>query len=199
MKLPKLMELQTTRQWNDVFYGYNHNLRIAEGEFYDMKNMTGDNFPVLSPRRKRGNYIVETTSPRGLIEKDALCYVDGSDFVINKKRVPLGLSEEYDEDGKIKPKRLVSMGKYVIIMPDKKYVNTDKMDSDYGDIEAHFKSSGTVSFKMSMMDGTIYDTISSPTAPADVDALVATGKPFAWIDTSSKPHQFKIYSTASET
>lgn len=199
MKLPKLMELQTTRQWNDVFYGYNHNLRIAEGEFYDMKNMTGDNFPVLSPRRKRGNYIVETTSPRGLIEKDALCYVDGSDFVINKKRVPLGLSEEYDEDGKIKPKRLVSMGKYVIIMPDKKYVNTDKMDSDYGDIEAHFKSSGTVSFKMSMMDGTIYETISSPTAPADVGALVAAGKPFAWIDTSSKPHQFKIYSTASET
>lgn len=200
MKLPKLMELQTTRQWNDVFYGYNHNLRIAEGEFYDMKNMTGDYFPVLSPRKKRGIYIADTTNARGLIDKDALCYVDDGDFVINEYRVPLGLTVEKDEQGKILPKRLVSMGAYVIIMPDKKYVNTNDFENDYGSIESEYISTETVTFKMSMMDGEVYSVRVQTTAPLITEEMLnGTEEIPAWIDTSSKPNQFKIYSTSTET
>ena len=39
MKLPELIELSTSREMVDVFGGYNHNLRIGEGEFYDMTNL----------------------------------------------------------------------------------------------------------------------------------------------------------------
>ena len=56
MRLPILDELPTTREMIDVFGGYNHNLRIGEGEFYDMKNLTSSDYPVLSPRPQRGVY-----------------------------------------------------------------------------------------------------------------------------------------------
>ena len=56
MKYPTLFTKENSRQMVDVFKGYNHNLRIGEGEFFDMKNMTSDYYPVLSPRKKRGVY-----------------------------------------------------------------------------------------------------------------------------------------------
>lgn len=194
MLFPTLNEIGSVRQWCDTFYGYNHNLRIGEGEFYHMKNMTGDHFPVLSPRGKRHIAVASTDSARGLIDKDALCYVDGESFYINKKGYNIGLTIEYEEDDngvkKIKPKRLVSMGAYVIIMPDKKYININDPDRDRGEIEARFTSSGVVQFTMSMMDGEAYDVHVGAGEPED--------KKKAWIDTSSKPHQFKIYSEATE-
>ena len=119
MKLPKLRELQASRQMVDTFRGYNHNLRISDGEFFDMKNMTGDYYPILSPRKKRGVYA-SPASPRGLIAKDNLCYVDGTKFVMDGYPIDMGLSTAEDDC----PKQLISMGAYVIILPDKKYINT---------------------------------------------------------------------------
>ena len=130
MKLPILRELPTSREMIDVFGGYNHNLRIGEGEFYDMKNLTSADYPVLSPRSKRGIYDTPN-NPQGMVAKDALCYVDGSDFVINEYRVDMGLTIDAT------PKTLISMGAYVIIMPDKKYINTKNL-SDFGKIEASY-------------------------------------------------------------
>ena len=100
MEYPTLNVKPKSRQMADAFLGYNHNLRIGDNEFYDMKNMTSDHYPVLSPRKQRGVYA-SPTSPGGLIAKDALCYVDGSEFVMNQYRYEMGLS-----DG---PKQLVSM------------------------------------------------------------------------------------------
>ena len=37
MKFPKLKEIPTVREMVDVFRGYNHNLRIGDGEFYDIE------------------------------------------------------------------------------------------------------------------------------------------------------------------
>lgn len=202
MILPILQEMQTARELTDVFLGYNHNLRIGDGEFYDMKNMSGDDYPILSPRGKRGIYAASTDNPRGLIEKDSLCYISGEDFIINGYRVNLKLSKEYDEDNRIKPKQLISMGAYVIIMPDKKYVNTNDFEHDYGEIEASYTSTEgeTVTFRLSMMDGEAYETRTQATAPTITPGMLNGTEPIpAWIDTSTKPHQFKIYSTATET
>ena len=114
----------------DTFKGYNHNLRISDGEFFDMKNLTSDYYPILSPRGNRGVYA-SPASPQGLISKDSLCYVDGAYFVMNEYRIDMGLNDE--------PKQLISMGAYVIIMPDKKYINTQDL-TDYGNIEATFQT-----------------------------------------------------------
>lgn len=186
MKLPALTVLETSREVLDVFKGYNHNLRIGDGEFYDMKNLTSDSYPVLSPRGKRGNWATPV-NPQGMIAKDSLCYVDGSDFVMNEYRINMGLSTA-EEDC---PKQLVSMGAYVIIMPDKKYFNTKDV-TDFGNIEASVTTtSSPTRFEMCRVDGTQYTNVTaSNTEPSATDKKL-------WIDTSTSPHTLKQYSESS--
>ena len=188
MKLPMLNEIESTRDMIDVFKGYNHNLRISEGEFYDMKNITSTYYPVLAPRGKRGLFS-KTVSPHGLIQKESLCYVDGSDFIANGYRVAMGLSTR-EEDC---PKTLVSMGAYVIILPDKKYINVADV-TDFGNIEADVSSHTTVTFEMCRVDGSAYTgaivSADQPEEPENQDL---------WIDTSSTPHTLKQWSASSES
>lgn len=188
MKYPKLTELPRTREAIEVFAGYNAGVRIGEGEFRHMQNLTSDHYPVLSPRERRGTYGA-VSSPQGLIAKDALCYVDGSAFYINGYPVAGLVLSTLDSDC---PKTLISMGAYVIIMPDKKYVNTEKL-TDYGNIEAEVVTSEAVTFSMCRVDGEEYGEIlmqdAEPTSPSNLDY---------WIDTSSTPHTLKQYSEASE-
>ena len=182
MRYPKLRELQASRQMVDTFRGYNHNLRISDGEFFDMKNMTSDYYPVLSPRKKRGLYA-SPNSPKGMIAKDALCYVDGTKFVINEYPVDMGLNDE--------PKQLISMGAYVIIMPDKKWINT--LDTtEFGNIEASYTSESDVTFSLCTVDGADYEDMTvSASEPTDPENMAL------WIDTSSTPHSLKQWSATS--
>ena len=200
MKLSRLAELPTSRYTIDVFGGYNHNLRIGEGEFYEMKNLTSDDYPILSPRPQRGTYnVISPENPCALIAKDALCYVDivtennvyGAKLYINgKENAVAGLQlSSLKED---LPKTLVSMGSYVIIMPDKKWVNTT--DDTYGDIEATVTTTTNTTFTPCKLDGTDYSAEDvaigdqAPQAPDDLDY---------WIDTSTIPHTLKQYSATS--
>ena len=180
MKYPTLTPLATTREMLDVFKGYHHNLRIGEGEFYEMENLSSDHYPILSPRGQRG--VAATPGiAQGMIAKTELCYIDGSDFVMGDTRVPMGLTA--DE----KPKTLVSMGAYVIIMPDKKYVNTSDL-SDFGRIEASFETSAEVTFTLCSREGSEYGDAPmqahAPSEPEDLDL---------WIDSSQKPYRLRRY------
>ena len=200
MKLPKLTALQTSRELIDAFGGYNHNLRIGKGEFYDMKNLTSSSYPVLSSRPFRGVYA-KPVSAQGMIAKDSLCYVDGRNFIINGYPVDMGLST----DPKDCPKSLISMGSYVIIMPDKMYINTIANEEDnsfeFGNIEASVMTTGTVSFELCKIDGVGYEnTKDSPTAPIITEEMEKdTSLIPMWIDTSSTPHTLKQYSSSSGT
>ena len=182
MRYPTLYTKGSDRQMVDTFKGYNHNLRISDGEFFDMKNMTSDYYPVLSPRNKRGLYAAPT-SPNGMIAKDSLCYTDGTDFVINEYPVNMQLNNE--------PKQLISMGAYVIIMPDKKYINTLDL-TDWGSIEAAFTTTTDVTFTLCNITGDPYaEAAVSATEPQNPDNMDL------WIDTSSSPHSLKQYSAVS--
>lgn len=186
-KLPYLPQQSSNREMVDVFRGYNHNLRIADGEFYEMQNMTSDYYPVLSPRGKRGTYA-KPASPQGLIAKDKLCYVDGSSFVIGDTVIDMGLSVE----AAMCPKRLVSMGAYVIIMPDKMYINT--MDTaEYGQIEAVYTSTETVTIQLSMADGSAMENMTVSKEAPEKPANMAY-----WLDTASTPNALKQYSSSVE-
>lgn len=185
MRLPELYELKTSRNFIDAFGGYNHNPRISEAEFYDMKNMTSSQYPILAPRGKRGVYA-SPESPQGLISKDTLCYVDGTALVTDKYRVELGLST--DED--MCPKTLVSMGAYVIVLPDKKYVNTSAI-LDAGSIEAEVTTKSPVTFTLCRLDGSDYSAGASPSEPSNPENMAL------WIDTSSTPHTLKQWSESS--
>lgn len=184
MKLPKLRELESSRQMVDAFRGYNHNLRISDGEFFDMKNMTSDYYPVLSPRKKRGVVHTSLANPTGIIAKDALCYTDNEWFVIGDTRVNMGLHEAPN-------KQLVSMGAYVIIWPDKKWINTET--KEFGDIEESFTTKSDVKFELCTITGEEYTGAEvSATAPASPKNMAL------WIDTSTEPHTLKKYSATSE-
>ena len=186
MRYPKLKSIPTSRKMIDTFLGYDHNIRVGEGAFYDMRNLTSDHFPVLSPRKKRGFYV-KPASPQGMISKEELCYVDGADFVMGNTRIAMGLSTAAEDN----PKRLISMGAYVIIMPDKKYINT-KNTEDKGDIESSFVSDGLVTFQLSTITGESYSGVSiGPAAPGEPENLDY------WIDTSVAPHVLKQYSAIS--
>ena len=188
MYFPTLNARPRSAQSMDVFGGYNHNVRIQENEFYDMKNLTSDFSPVLAPRKGRGLYT-DGVNVQGMIAKDSLCYVDGRDFVIDQYRIDMGLSTEPEDC----PKQLISMGAYVIILPDKMYFNTADF-SDYGPIEAETTTAGTVSFIPCRLDGTEYtpDYI-QPTQPTEAANMAL------WMDTSSVPHSLKQYSASMDT
>ena len=185
MKYPVLAKLDSTRELIDVFRGYNHNLRIGDGEFYDMKNLSSKDYPILSPRYLRGVYA-SPSIPQGMIAKDSLCYVDGNDFVINEYRVHLGLTVDDT------PKTLISMGAYVIVMPDKKYINTADL-TDYGPIEASVTTATPVTFSLCTLSGVEYDNVkkqaTEPESPNNMDL---------WLDTSATPNSLKQYSSTSE-
>ena len=183
---PTLSAPAQSRTTQDVFSGYNHNLRIGDNEFYDDLNLTSDSYPVLSPRKKRGTYL-EAGNVQGMIAKDSLCYVDGSDFVMNEYHFDMGLSTKSEDC----PKQLISMGAYVIILPDKKYINTADT-SDRGNIEAEVSTVSPITFSPCKADGTTFkpDYI-QPSAPGEPSNMQL------WMDTSVTPHSLKQYSEAT--
>ena len=173
----------------DTFRGYNHNLRIADGEFYEMENITSDYYPVLAPRAKRGVYASKSglDGITAIIAKDKLCYVDGRDFVVGDERV-----EDFFTHNLSSPVvRLVSMGAYVIILPEKKYVNTQDL-SDRGSLEANYWEDGDMSLRICSVDGEEFKGVGSATTPSNpTDELI-------WIDISVEPYVAKRYSEATK-
>jgi hypothetical protein len=148
--------------------------------------MTSDYYPVLSPRGKRGVYA-KPASPQALIAKETLCYVDGTDFVMGAQRINMELSTAYADN----PKQLVSMGAYVIIMPDKKYINTADVE-DRGHIESTFDSEYETTFTLCRVDGSAYEVQYTQT-----DAPENPTSTTLWVDTSVTPNVLKQWSDSS--
>lgn len=97
------------------FRGYNANIYAGDGEFSDMCNMSGDHYPVLSTRQKRGKYR-KLTKANGLFAKEKLAWVDGKEVYYDG--VHIG---DVETDGE---KQFASMGAYLLIFPDKMIYNT---------------------------------------------------------------------------
>ena len=144
MEFPTLKQGSTSRELLTAFPGYSGCPRPAAGAFTAMENCSGEDYPLLSTRRPRGVYA-RPGSCTGLTAKDGLCWVDGGDFVVNGYPVSLGLTPG--------EKQLVSMGAYVVIFPDKKYINTADL-TDFGNLEAECTAPGPVRFTPVLADGT---------------------------------------------
>lgn len=181
---PTLAQISQSRDFIEQFGGYDHNTRILDSSFYEMRNMTSNDYPNLCVRPKRSVYATPADAVQGMISKDMLGYVDGRYFVLGSERVDMNLSTAQGDC----PKTLVSMGAYVIILPDKKYINTANL-TDFGKIEASYTSTTQVTFRMCGIDGEDYVpkyvSATAPEKPENGDL---------WIDTSDNPHQLKSYS-----
>ena len=60
MYYPTLNPIAQSRLITETFGGYNHNLRILSGEWYDETNITSSYYPLFSQRDKRGEGKVVT-------------------------------------------------------------------------------------------------------------------------------------------
>ena len=169
-----------------AFYGYNKNPVIADGELYDMKNLTSSCFPALASRNRRVTFT-DKAGIHGLFGKEKLVYVSAGNLYYGGNEVSgIALS------GNVEEKRCyASLGAYLLIFPEKKYVNTNDL-SDCGDMEASFETAGTVIYSLCRSDSSLYEgyTVSAaePESPSD-GAL--------WLDTAA--NELKQYSSYSES
>ena len=186
MEYPFIKSKPKARQMIETFLGYNHNLRIGDGEFYDMENMSSDHFPTLSPRKARAVYKSAEDKLDGaysalLGHYEGLCYVDG-EYLIVRDDIKINLKLTQGE------KHLVKFGSYIIVMPDKKWVNLSGKYLTYGDIEVFTEITSEVNFTLCNLAGNPYKADPSDTEPESPE----DGK--LWIDTSDKPNVLKKYS-----
>ena len=188
---PTVAAPYAARHVTDVFKGYDHNLRIGEGAFYHMENLTGDCYPLLANRRPRG-HVATLSAPNGLIGKAKTAYVDGTRLFYGGADLTRYLNEAgfFLTDC---PKQLVSMGAYLVIYPDKLYLNTENY-TDCGSLEAYFSTAegAAVTYSICTDQGEEYGT---PTVGSSAPAEPENGA--LWIDTSAVPHSLKQYSQSS--
>lgn len=176
---PFLQKGSQKRQTVDKFGGLNTR-NPALGEFLTMENLTAEAYPYLSPRQRRGIYR-EDARPTAMIAKDCLCYTEGSRFAVGGYEVDLGLSKG--------EKQLVSMGAYVVILPDKKYINTIHLE-DHGSLESIFEDTA--------IHICLCDETGAPLGEPTVSDREVTGSHGAlWMDTATG--QLMQFSGATES
>ena len=177
-KMQQLTPEQGSIKMTSIFRGYNHNEVINDGEMYDMQNLSGDRYPVLSLRKKRGIYefpqtrSISDTTLTGIHGRDQLVFIRGTDVYYNFTKIN-DLAVSINEA--MLPKQIISYGAYVLIFPDKVYFNTADL-SDKGSMERLWPGSessitgANVTAVMCREDGTDYDNTEitvSDTAPED--------------------------------
>lgn len=113
-RLPKMRNEDGIRKSQTVtFGGYNHTLGAGDGEIWDMTNMTADFYPVLAPRQPR-HHLTTLDKPNGFYAHDGLFWVDGTNLCRDGEKVGTVADS---------PKEFVSLGAYIIILPDKLVYN----------------------------------------------------------------------------
>ena len=150
MLFPKFTEVTRYRDMITTFGGYNHRISCAEGQFYDMKNMTSQYYPALSPRINRG-IVRQLNNPQGILDKEALMWIDDRKLFVDGTEVSLDGVELTDES----PKTMAKMGAYVIIMPDKVWYNADNGECGYMEASHSVPEGEKITFTLCEANGTV--------------------------------------------
>lgn len=168
--IPTLAEPVQSRLETNSFPGYDHRLRIPDGAFHDTENLSTDHYPMLANRPARG-VVCEVGEPGGIICKDKIIWTGDNRVYIDGHPIDVELNNT-------RPKQLVSMGAYLLIFPDKKYVNTAK-PTDFGDIEATWRGMN-LTYTLCDPDGAAYENLTvqakAPEHPDNGDYWIDTKK-----------------------
>lgn len=175
IRYPKLKSSARYRQVMDKFRGYNNTLRIGNGEFSQMENLTSDDYPVLSVRKRRG--LVAALRESGYATGMLYAPDTGLLFTANQQKDhaegELGALYLLDTQGQLRSivsnlapgdKSLALMGKYLIIAPDMKWVELGTWAS--GTMGENWKvSSGTVTARLCDGQGNTYSNLTTSPEP----------------------------------
>ena len=182
--LPELYEEDTVRSTTAVFRGLNRHLQIQDGEFYDMQNLTSDDMPLLSVRPRRGLICPQGADrPTGItartLGKEGIArpvWLDGvrlcSEGALSVDLTPYGLEDDGTE------RRILSMGAYLIVIPDMIYVSTVD-EEDRGRMEDFFSTSEatlTVTVCDHAGEPATYAQVARPDTPKNGDIWHKTGE-----------------------
>lgn len=171
------------RTVTDSFLGYDCRPRISEGALGHTHNLTGRHYPLLSVRGPRGH--LGTVAPDTvLLGKSRLAVLSDTTLTYGGADLTQWLHAAGYFLPRGIPRQLVSMGAYLLIFPDKLYINTEDF-SDCGSLEAHFTAGGEVRYSLCDAQGTVYP------APNTGDAAPADPKPGdLWLDGSGTLRQY---------
>lgn len=185
MIYPKLRGLKASRLWTEQFGGLDRRPRPRDGAFAAMGNMTGDPWPLISSRKKRG-LVAELTEPLAMAALGKLAWIDGSTLYYGGEATALNDLSTADD---MLPKRIVTMGAYLLILPDKRYYNTAD-PSDTGGVERLWQSQDSVTFALCDGEGTPYDDEDMYVCGADPreDAQQPAQEGDLWLNTAEEPN-----------
>lgn len=141
MKLPSMSyDNGMSAATQTAFTGLNHTPGAGDGELYEMENLTGALYPILSTRPPRWK-VATLTKPGGLFAREGLCWVDQGGFWYQGER-----------KGDVSPgdKAFASLGANILIFPDKAYYNTQT--GTFGSLESTWTGTG-----LSFQNGTLYE------------------------------------------
>lgn len=126
-KIPNANKLTKSYQIN--FGGLNHTLGAGDSEIYDMKNLSSDHYPVLSPREKRKTLRTLSSPQAMLCYGEHMAWVDGSEFYYDGEIYGTVTAGE---------KTMAVLTNRIIIMPDKKYfdIRTAGAKGHYSTLDA---------------------------------------------------------------
>ena len=217
-KLPPVRRYYLTE-----FGGYHHRPAIDSGECYDMENLTSDDFPLLSVRKARYAYAdLDGSSMQNCIalhsrsDHPVVCNDFGQILCHGYALDSLLITENGTVPAALLPKKIVSMGAWCIIFPDKVWFNAVRLANgdtmtageDYGSLEnetrvkkgtAGYVGGETAVFTSVYYDGTGY-------LPFDAESITYGAEPPSapahgdhWCDTAEPTARLRVYDAASES
>lgn len=126
MRLPVMGRDNIVKGKQTQFGGLDHNLGAGDGTIWEMRNLTGELFPLLATRPKR-RLLRTLARPNGIFAWDGLAWVDGTTFYFD------GAARGTVTDGQ---KSFAALGAYIVILPDKAYFNT--LTGEFGAMESEW-------------------------------------------------------------
>ena len=184
MYFPKLKAAAQQRAGVEQFGGLDRRPGSGAGSLEQMENLWSSGYPALETRPLRRT-VTQLTKPNGMTEKDGLFWVDGTALYVNGAKTGLVLTDSR--------KQLVSMGAYLLIFPDKKYINTQDL-TDFGSMENVRTTTGEVTF--TLCDGT-GESLGSYAAGTEAPQEPRTGD--LWLDTERPESVMRRYDGSTWT
>ena len=174
MKTPQLHRITVNR-----FGGLDLRDRPAENCPAAMENLCSDGEGALRTRPKR-SVVTQLAQPGGVTDKETLIWVDGHTLYVGGVAVGAVLTAG--------EKQFVSMGAYLLVFPDKLWVNLRDL-SRFGSMENTVTTQSEVQISLCRSDGTAWeDYLAAETPPA------APEEEPLWLDLSGSEPVLRQYS-----
>lgn len=161
MYYPRLNYIPKSKEIMTYFGGYDHRITCQEGYFFDEKNISTDDFPILAVRKPRNTEYEAVGKVLGTLstpEADMAVFKVSNTATYSRLQIDSnGPRNLPSHELNLEEKTIVKMGKYIVVFPDKKWFIPGETgaEGECGDIEATKEiASGTqVKFQLVDSDG----------------------------------------------